>query len=1543
MDTQCNSIDIVNLREFALGLGEVNDVSIHPQISVRGRIPMQAGLLTPSTVQTQQSDVSPQPAALIIKLDNASKSSNIDHTAVKPNAQSRRIGNDDRQVRKLRPQPTKTLRPSSSSAIRHSASQLQFLSTVPDRHEGTMATVGFQSQGDTQPLSEGVQEEFASRIREQQGSLVSDFDDVQDSSHSSQPGGTGHIDLLAGFEQPFADEFEEQNGQDEDVDPMSQTASVRAELFPESKRFREPKTPATIGRKRSRDGSIRGRDITTPRLPINPFLGQTGKFEGMMDASQAFRATQFTSPLPNQVFAEGFSDRPSPDMYNPPRPSTADPTSSPARQPRSNTARAVTEPQTTYVSMKESQAERERLVQMSAPPAQDELDDGFDSDDSELRRRKRQRRLELEAKTLFEGVTARSRPRPSGRGRGGRRGHIQRPSPRRQSGHVPAEAVLISDDPLVEGNVTEDETEHEQGDTESDTDSTDELAEENKENIGIKRIQIPMTVSKPGTRQTIRITSLPSPSRPHPHKSASPTNSMRSASEPHGSKGTASTKAIESSPKATHTVAIVDSQPSPNTNSRPSPEPSHQASAFRHSSLEPRTVIPQSQPNLVDEADGLEGCEDAEVRRVDPSGPVNIIDRTSIIHTNRADLQTRDTPMDKSRSGGTIPSSTITKTDTTLTGQGSSTLFLNFHKETAIATGLPGAKNLQFTDIHDAVPDEAAQTLYEKVTLSSAPTVNGEHVPQSGKNTKESEQSEEQIHQLRVPSTIPESSVATAHIEPQAASVASSKLLTSTIESSKSIQKPQASPTAPSNTSTAYDTAATHLTASTSRSRVIHFLPDSSTPSPRKSRPRTLTEIAANPSPPDPVGSVDIDVNLVTAEDREFQAVLSGSSPVLPARKRRRGRGGQVIQMDDSVSDIVPPVASGSRMSLTMDNVASSSKHAGVDQTIRQVPDRNLAAVIDPASSPPRSSIEQLFESVRDDSDPGSGAMRTPSTKKPPPSSAVQTGSRKRGRPKKVPQNLDAPIHQLINIPEGDAAPTPKVLRIEVPMNRKDGPHDTANERSRSPVAPNRVFAHFNGKHCAAYYPATCIGSTGGKKPQYRVRFDDGTVDTINGYAIKSLELRPGDHIKIDLGGARKHVYVVKHMQNRQEPLPTPDPDTPTRQGVPTKGSITVSKTDIRGYASVVVSLKQGQSSQGEDIGQPFTVPIKDVYLTQTMWTSFKDRIFTYTPGRSQFTSRLQTPSERPSNASTPSSRTRRTNGSSVKQPRSARDSTSTGTGIFTNMAFAITNISDSSLRTTLKHHICNNGGRLLVDGFDELFHIPSLGSTSPSKRSPKKTTNPSFTLTNAGKETRFTCLLADKHCRMAKYIQALALGIPCLASRWVQDCVSKQHLLDWQPYMLAAGESSFLNGAVRSRLLPSFPPATTKLSGIIDGRPKPLDGDSVLLIMEKGEEEKMRSHPLITHALGARKVSRATSLDAAARAVEEANFNEEPWDWVYSHDKEGKVEKMLFGRGVGSSRKRKRGTGIGVDAGVGEDGRKTRVVGNEFVIQSLILGKLVE
>ena len=75
--------------------------------------------------------------------------------------------------------------------------------------------------------------------------------------------------------------------------------------------------------------------------------------------------------------------------------------------------------------------------------------------------------------------------------------------------------------------------------------------------------------------------------------------------------------------------------------------------------------------------------------------------------------------------------------------------------------------------------------------------------------------------------------------------------------------------------------------------------------------------------------------------------------------------------------------------------------------------------------------------------------------------------------------------------------------------------------------------------------------------------------------------------------------------------------------------------------------------------------------------------------------------------------------------------------------------------------------------------------------------------------------------------------------------------------------------------------------------------------------------------------------MESAAKAVAEAQAVGEPWDWVFSMDREEEVEKALFGS---AAKKRKSRS---VDGAVRRG--RTRVVGNEFVVQSLILGQLVD
>ncbi|KAI0780946.1 hypothetical protein BD413DRAFT_463455, partial [Trametes elegans] len=50
--------------------------------------------------------------------------------------------------------------------------------------------------------------------------------------------------------------------------------------------------------------------------------------------------------------------------------------------------------------------------------------------------------------------------------------------------------------------------------------------------------------------------------------------------------------------------------------------------------------------------------------------------------------------------------------------------------------------------------------------------------------------------------------------------------------------------------------------------------------------------------------------------------------------------------------------------------------------------------------------------------------------------------------------------------------------------------------------------------------------------------------------------------------------------------------------------------------------------------------------------------------------------------------------------------------------------------------------------------------------------------------------LISDDNHQKAKFLIALALGIPCLSVGWLRDVVKEQRDLDWQPYLLPAGFS---------------------------------------------------------------------------------------------------------------------------------------------------------
>lgn len=287
-------------------------------------------------------------------------------------------------------------------------------------------------------------------------------------------------------------------------------------------------------------------------------------------------------------------------------------------------------------------------------------------------------------------------------------------------------------------------------------------------------------------------------------------------------------------------------------------------------------------------------------------------------------------------------------------------------------------------------------------------------------------------------------------------------------------------------------------------------------------------------------------------------------------------------------------------------------------------------------------------------------------------------------------------------------------------------------------------------------------------------------------------------------------------------------------------------------------------------------------------------------------------------------------------------------------MAFAITSTSDTVNKDGLGKLITSNGGLLVNEGFHELFDTNSYDAPASSPGSGiHPTSSPhGLTLKRKNEKLRFVALIAQSHSRSPKFIQALSLNIPCLHLKWVHDSISAGHALPFAKYLLPAGVSTFLDpsGVVRSRDMPVFDPTNDDVSfaQMIRNRDTIFRDQAVFIVTEENAQEP---YIFLTRAMGATEVGQCNDLDDAKDAVESG-----AWDWVYVDTKPGDLAAaaaLVFGKGGGKAvrktagKKRKRESDVVkaeslVRSGV-VDGKMVRVACGEFVIQSLILGALIE
>ncbi|KAF7189960.1 DNA repair protein crb2 [Pseudocercospora fuligena] len=513
-------------------------------------------------------------------------------------------------------------------------------------------------------------------------------------------------------------------------------------------------------------------------------------------------------------------------------------------------------------------------------------------------------------------------------------------------------------------------------------------------------------------------------------------------------------------------------------------------------------------------------------------------------------------------------------------------------------------------------------------------------------------------------------------------------------------------------------------------------------------------------------------------------------------------------------------------------------------------------------------------------------------------------------------------------------------------------------------AAPERVFALFKGTP-QNFYPATYLGGSADGMT-YKIKFDDGTSTNIDTQHVRSLELRVGDIVKVDDPEMRRKNWRIAGFG-----------------GVARSQNDTELGTDVYGHTRLKVQVSHnrtsmaGPSSTPADDGEVKEILVNTIYITPTMWPQYKDRAFSPSSTSKSIGKRAETPSTRSHTPAveTPASRSRRApapggkakvSGSRPSHLRetSVAPSSSAGnsSGIFSHMAFAISFVQDSAEKAEVTQAIRGHGGTVLDVGFEELFELPSLdgaATTSPSKKSPRKqaTEAGGLQLKERYKNIRFAACISDKHSRRAKYIQALALGLPTISGRWIIHCLDETRNsslsngevtpISWDKYLLPAGESIFLGGSIRSRTLTPYAASTSDLTTTISSRANLLSGEGLLIVApRKGgnkEEEKRKTFAFLTLALGAGQVKRVADFGAAKKLVAD---NEGVWKWIYADGSifEDAKAEIFGGSGNGKTagKKRKRSDDEDSSKMFATDG-KVKLVNDEFVIQSLILGALVE
>jgi DNA repair protein RAD9 len=1443
METQDDSIDIVQLQRVALGLDLAPSQLLLDELeTIDSPPPRVPDDNTRENNQTSDFDRSSTKREVVRKL-LARSIPREEHAAVPLNDRKRLSGSKDAPE-----------------------------SPLPVGHTAKMGSVdGVPS--DTQVVSQSV---FDDMIRQNKDAArnASDSNIVERATLMTlREGDSGHIDLLSGFENtcPGIDTAEDNEEQNSSKLGESSPMRYQPDLFPESQRFLTS-TPATAFKL----GQSERSNSETPCVSKNPLASDIQSSGGIMALSQVFRATQApSSPLVYGQQPDLMSDRPSPNLPIQSHP-LATVLSSPLNALAATFPQDRSETPMGYISMKESQARRDRILQermtRSAEHiyAEDQSDGEFEKEPSFVERIIRQRAINQEASAQFAGVAALARA--SSRRRAGE--ETTSPSSklkqRDQADPVKSTTSLADrhkiDTASQSGVIREAETEH--GGNLAQSQPTQQApslsTEEDKENCNANSLHcLPITASAHDRLSPALSLHDNSVRQENFQLSRSPD---RQANEP---------KAIS------ETVVVKDSQQSPRQEDHGQQDNIITNSPWHHSER------PRSRVRYHDDPSDRDRVISSPTRplalRSSPPPPECELDQVlHPAHLNFATTRSRSSSASCHDSSSQLPRDASSAQAVATTQSSNPASRKAKGAEPKSATVDPREKS-------SSMPSRVAET-----PVPQRPRSFGDVIPTT---------------------SIPETSPNTLHNPSWADDVNNDPM------DKEDDDLPPAYPT--------------------EQGRVSHsqpLVPESSTParpfspakilsSPSGRQRRALTEIAADASPQAGTALVDEDIGILTADDKEFSSVVSASP--IPPRKKRRG-----IRQNVYASDPILPFTP--RIGFQYAQCQNGEKIAGQSLQTEEFVDKTESSFIKRSRSSKRMGTVWEVEDT-----PQYHVSRKEMLKKlPRPRAEADSGP----HPLEPAQNMNEDAEEREGLCEGS---------LEVPQDKREKIKDMTPEPMRcddsdlvsplhgdkSPIALNQVIAPWSGQK-RAYYPATCVGKPPGiSQSRVLVKFEDSVPIEVPIGAVKRLELKIGDAVKVDMPNVPKVTHIIRGFEDR---VSAEDLTKAASDGV-------LPVTDVYGYTTLLLGPKQRKSLPAGGLTGPdnlIKVPVARIYLDTILWNQLKDRAFTYSLEATYSESRLQTPSDRYTTPASPGSRL----------PRSIRFLN----GIFAGMVFALSYGDNDEAKSRITKMILDNDGSILKDGFNELFELPWHAPLTTPTKSPApgaNCDNDQFRLAANAEEVGFACLIADKHSRRPKYMQALALNIPCLSDRWIEDCIAKNRILDWEIYLLPSGESIYLNGATKSRYLAPYPATTARLPDTIAARPNLLKDQSVLLVMGRGgrsDEERRKAYIFLTYALGASRVERVPDLKSARASLDQqaAAGTGCTWDWIYvDGDEMASAKAAILGSSMSGTvksqsfkgtKKRKRselvesidGSDIGLSTSV-------KIVGNEFVCQSLILGRL--